>query len=171
MSTATTEHQSKVIPFTRSQAGRRARGTCEPVHFWLRVDGEIMLSPHTSMQPWPGYRLVECTNVRDIEKWSKKMRDQEEIKLRKMKIEEHLRALPEWEMRIARCERRLAEGCISSMDEAMTRHSLSSFQRKKEMLMSLMTGQGSLLEGSLEIERKEQPIGMAAFAGKKMELV
>jgi hypothetical protein len=171
VSVTTIEKQPKVIPFTRSQVGRRARGTCEPVHFWLRLDGEIMLSPHTSMAPWPGYRLIECTNIREIERWSKRMRDQEEIKLRKMKIEEHVRALPEWERRISNCRLRLAKGCISTMDEAMTKHTLASFERKKAMLMSLMTGQGSLLEGCLEIEKTSQPIGMAEFAGKKTELI
>lgn len=167
MSQSTTEVTPKTIPFST----RRARGMTETVAFWLRSDGELMLSPHTSMQPWPGYRLIEATNVREIEKWSKKMRDQEEIKLRKMKIEEHVRALPEWERRIASCRMRLAKGCISSMDEAMTKHSLASFERKKDLLMSLMTGQGSLLEGCLEIEKADRPTGMAEFAQKKTELV
>lgn len=167
MSQSTVEVAPKLIPFTT----RRQRGMCEPVHFWLRSDGELMLSPHTSMKPWPGYRLIEATNVREIEKWSKRMREQEEIKLRKMKIEEHLRALPEWERRIANCRLRLAQGCISTLDEAMTKHSLASFERKKDMLMNLMTGQGSLLEGCLEIEKTSSPIGMAEFQQKKTELV
>lgn len=163
MSQSTIEAPAKLIPFST----RRQRGMCEPVHFWLRSDGEIMLSPHTSMKPWPGYQLIEATNVREIEKWSKKMRDQEEIKLRKMKIEESVRALPEWERRITNCRLRLAKGCISTLDEAMTKHSLASFERKKDLLVSLMTGQGSLLEGCLEIEKAPAATGMAQYQQKK----
>lgn len=85
-----------------------------------------------------------------------------------MKIEEHIRAVPEWDRRIVNCRMRLAKGCISDMDEAMTRSTLASFERKKELLMSLMMGQGSLLEGCLEIEKHSAPIGMAEFQQKKV---
>ncbi len=158
----------KKIASIRSQDGRRARGTCEPVVFWERLDGDIMLAPHTQMPCLPGYTKVICDTPREIEKWSRKVAKLEESKLRKMKIEEHVRALPEFDYRIKRCMARLEAGCVSQMDEAMTRHTLNSFLQKKEMLLKLITGQGSVLDGALEIERKEAPIGMAAFQKKKV---
>ncbi len=127
-----------------------------------------MLAPHTQMPCLPGYTKVICDTPREIEKWSRKVAKLEESKLRKMKIEEHVRALPEWDRRIKRCQDRLEAGCISDFDEAMTNHTLESFLRKKEILLRLITGQGTVLDGALEIEKKEAPIGMAAFQKKKV---
>ncbi len=150
--------------------GRRARGTCEPVVFWLRKDGDLMMAPHTDCTPLPGYQKVECTTVREIEKWSRKLAEIEEFKMRKLKIEELLRAKPEFERRITNCRLRLAKGCISDADEAYTRNTMASFQRKLDVLVKLAAGGIKLTEGALTIERREETTGMALYNRKKVSL-
>lgn len=168
MSATTTEHKPKLIPF-KSHAGRRARGTVETVVFWLRADGDLMLAPHTLVKPFPGYRKVECTTIAEISKWSKRMAEQEEGKLRKLKIEEMLRALPRLEQIAANCRLRRATGYISDRDRVVSEATLVSVERKRELLMKIMTGScASLSEGALEIEKTEAKIGMAASQAKKV---
>lgn len=166
MSATTIERPVKLIPFT-SKAGRRARGQVEPVVFWHRLDGDLMLAPHTAMKPFPGYQRIECSTIPDINKMSRKMATQEENKLRGLKIEEMLRSLPKWEQIISNCKLRLAAGCISRADEALTRHTLASMERKKAKLIEIMLGNTPVAESSLVIENKEAPIGMAQYQQKK----
>lgn len=164
MSQATTERPAKLIPFST----RRARGQVETVVFWLRMDGDLMLAPHTLMKPFPGYQKIECSTIRDIEKMSRKMATQEENKLRGLKVEEMMRSLPRWETIISSCRLRLANGCISNADEALTRHTLASMERKKAKLIEIMAGNTTVAESCLEIEKTTAPIGMAEFAQKKV---
>lgn len=173
MSQAHTERPAKVIDFNRRgkfNAGRRARGQVEPVVFWIREDGHLMLAPHTLMVPFPGYQKVECSSVREIEKWSRRMAQQEENNLRGLKVEEMMRSLPRWEQIITNCKLRLAHGCISNADEAVTKHTLASMERKKAKLIEIMMGNTSVAESSLAIENKEAPIGMAEYQQKKVVL-
>lgn len=167
MSATTTEQLKKPIPF-RTGYGRRARGQCEPVVFWVRADGDMMLAPHTLMPCFPGYQKIECTTPSDIERMSRKMATQEENKLRGLKIEEMVRALPKWEQIISNCKLRLAAGCISNADEALTKSTLASMERKRARLIEIMVGNATMSENSLVIEQKEAPIGMAASAAKKV---
>lgn len=160
----------KVTNIAHHQGGRRARGQVEPVVFWLRQDGDLMLAPHTLMTPFPGYEKVECTTVREIEKMSRRMAEQEEGKLKKLKIEELLRAKPRFEEIATNCRLRLAAGCISDADEAVTRSTLASMERKLDILVKLATGSLTLSEGALVIEKQESKIGPAEFAGKKASL-
>lgn len=169
MSVSTIERPAKLIPF-RSQAGRRARGQVEPVIFWLRGDGDLMLAPHTLMPCFPGYQRIECSTIADIERYSKKMAIQEENKLRGLKIEEMVRALPKWEQIISNCKLRLAAGCISNADEALTRSTLASMERKRAKLIEIMVGGSTMSESSLVIEQKEAPVGMAEFSQKKVSV-
>lgn len=166
MSTMIVENKPKLIPFT--VAGRRAKGQCEPVVFWVRTDGEIMVAPHTDMKPLPLYARVECNTVSSIDAMSKKMAAQEEYKMRGLQVEERLRALPKWQEIAAKSRRRLEEGCISAADEAMTRNNLASVERKMTLLEKLLIGELNLTEGALEIERTEAKVGMAQFGGKKV---
>jgi hypothetical protein len=152
----------------RSQAGRRARGQCEPVVWWLRADGEIMPAPHSQMQPFPGYERIETNTLSSISRMSKLMAAQEEKKMRELKVSEQLRALPKWEQIIANCKLRLANGCISKADEAITKSTLASVERKMSLLVSLMSGQGVVGVGCLEIEKREAPTGAAEFQQKKV---
>lgn len=164
MSQTATEVAPKIIPFST----RRSRGQVEATVFWVRMDGDIMLAPHTAMKPFLGYQKVECSTIADIERMSKKMAEQEEAKLKGLKIQEMIRALPKWEQIISNCKLRLAQGCISSADEAVTRHTLASMEQKRVKLIEIMTGNVTLSESCLEIERTEKPTGMAEFANKKV---
>lgn len=167
MSATIIERLAKPIPF-RSHAGRRSRGQVEPVVFWLRADGDLMLAPHTLMKTFPGYQRIECTTLSDITRMSRKMATQEENKLRGLKVEEMMRSLPKWEQIISNCKLRLAAGCISKADEALTKHTLASMERKKARLIEIMLGTTSVAESSLVIENKEAPIGMAQYQQKKV---
>jgi len=149
---------------------RRAKGQCEPTVFWVRKDGDIMLAPHTDMTPFPGYERVECTTPSSIERMSRKMAAQEEGKLRKLKIEELVRAKPKMDQIISNCKLRLAAGCISKADEALTRNTLASMERKLNTLVKLMVGSLQLTEGALMIERKATPTGAAFYNQKKATL-
>jgi hypothetical protein len=169
LSASTTETKAAPIPFRKSQAGRRARGQVEPVVFWLRSDGDLMLAPHTLVTPFPGYSKIECTTTSEISKWSKRMAEQEEGKLRKLRIEEMIRALPRLEAIAANCRLRRANGYISDRDRAVSEATLASVERKRELLVKIMTGDCSpLSEGALEIEKKEAPTGMAEFQQKRV---
>jgi hypothetical protein len=164
MSVAHIERPAKLIPFST----RRSRGQVETVVFWERMDGDLMLAPHTAMKPFLGYRKVECSTIADIDRMSRRMATQEENKLRGLKVEEMLRSLPRWEQIISNCKLRLAAGCISRNDEALTRSTLANMERKKAKLIEIMMGTTSVAESSLVIETKEAPIGMAQYAAKKV---
>jgi hypothetical protein len=136
----------------------------------VRVDGEIMLAPHTDLKPFPYYERVETKTVREIEKMSKKMATQEEAKIRGMKIEEHLRSVERWNDIERRCLARLEKGCVSQVDEAMTRNTLASVLRKRDLFEKLIHSSESMVDGALWIERNESPIGAAEFQQKKVTL-
>jgi len=150
--------------------GRRAKGQCEPVVFWARSDGDLMLAPHTDMPCLPGYQRIECTTPSAIEKMSRKMAAIEENKMRGLKVEEQLRALPKWEQIVTNCKLRLAKGCVSKMDEAMTQSTLERVEKKIALFRTLLVGDLMLTEGALEIERTSTKVGMAQFGGKKVTL-
>lgn len=166
MSVTTTENQPKLIPFST----RRARGQCEPVVYWVRRDGEIMTAPHTDMKPLPLYERVECTTPAHIERMARLLEIQEEGKMRKMKVEEQLRALPTWQEIERRSLARLAEGCISLADEAMTQRNLASVRDKMKRFERILIGEITFTEGALEIERTSAATGMAQYQQKKVTL-
>ena len=142
----------------------------EVVVYWVNVAGELMLAPDTNMPPFRGWRRVECHTVAEIEAFSRRMAQQEFSKFRSLKVEEHLRHRERRERIRNNCLLRLAQGCISAADEAATRRTLASINAKDELLYKLLASEPDLTRGSLVIEQREQPIGRAAYSGKKRGL-
>lgn len=146
------------------------KANVEPVVYWVDSSGAMMMAPDTRMKPFIGWRRVECTTVGEIEQFSRRFAAQEFDKFRSMKIEEHLRSQSKRELLRANCKLRLAQGCISPVDEAANRRILASLDRQDANLYKLLANEPDLVRGCLEIERKEQPIGAAAWQGKKRGL-
>lgn len=130
-----------------------------------------MMAPDTRMRPFRGWQRVECKTASEIEQFSRRMATQEYGKMRSMRIEEHMRSQATRDKLKANCRLRLASGCISAMDEAMTRRTLQNLERKDEMFYSMLASEPDLSRCSLVIERKENPIGLAEFSGKKRGLL
>jgi hypothetical protein len=141
--------------------------TKERPTYWLNPrTNQVMMAPHTQMPPFKGWLRHECRTAGEIQALSRRLSKQEEDKYRKLKVEEHLREKKHLDRIKANCKLRLAKGCISPHDEEVTRHTLKSVERKEETLYRILTE--NLMTGHLEIEKKEQPLGMAAYAGKKI---
>lgn len=129
----------------------------ESVVYWSNMAGELMLAPDTLMKPFRGWMRHEAKTAAEIEAFSRRFARQEFDKFRSMKIEEHLRSKAKREALRANCELRLAKGCISKIDEQITRQTLKSLEIKDQMLYKLLTDEPDLSRGSLMIERYEQP--------------
>lgn len=132
--------------------------------------GELMIAPHTKMHPFPGWMRHEVKTVREIEALSRQLERQEVQKLRSMKVDEHLRSQRKRDDMRASARIRIAQH-FSEADVEMNRQILKSLERKDDALIRVLTDDSSLLTGSLEIEKHEQPIGLAQYMQKSTELV
>jgi|SRR6185369_210967 len=142
----------------------------ESVVYWCNMAGEIMLAPATNMPPFQGWMRFEAKTVSEIEQISRRLARQEFERYRSQRVEEHLRSLARRERLRDNCKLRLAKGCISPADEAATRRTLESLDAKDKLLYQLIATEPDLSRASLVIERKEAPIGAAAWQGKRRGL-
>jgi len=138
--------------------------------YWQHPSGEVMLAPDTRMKPFKGWQRVECKTTGEVERFSRRMAIQEFQKFRSMRVEEHLRSRDKREQLKANCRLRLAQGCISTEDERLTRQTLASLERKDEAFYKMLVDEPDLTRASLVIERKEEAIGLAQFSGKRKGL-
>lgn len=125
----------------------------EMVVYWVRPSGEMMMAPDTRMAPFLGWRRVECKTVSEIENFSRRFAAQEFTKFRNMKIEEHVRAQKRLNDIENNCKLRLAKGCISANDEALTRRTLQGIDRKRTTLYNLIANEPDLTRSCLNIEK------------------
>jgi hypothetical protein len=129
----------------------------EKTVFWRHASGELMLAIDPKIRPkFPWYR-IECLTAQETERYSREMARQEFNKFKHMKVEEHLRSRAKRQERIANCKLRLASGCISALDEQITRNTLKSFELKEELFYKFLTEEPDLTRASLMIERYEAP--------------
>lgn len=148
-----------------TKAGRRAHGQVEPVVYWVRADGEIMLAPHTGMKPFRGWVRFEASTVKEIEIISRRMREQEELKIRGMNIQSHLRHMQKWDEQEARIRLHRASGYRSQNDQIACERVLKNINRRRDTLNRLLfSAPGEFLTGSFEIEKHEEKVGMAQYA-------
>lgn len=163
----------KSSPHKAYANGRRAKGQCEPVVYWIDATGEVMLAPHPEYPPFKGWVRHEAATVADIRRLSRTLREQEEARMRGMTIREHLRAQKKFDEQEARIKLHKAQGYASANDRWICERILANIERRRAILMQLLTDSSTeFLTGCLGIEKKEAPTGMAAFsATKKLELV
>ena len=142
----------------------------QAVVYWVNVTGELMLAPDSLMKPFQGWQKQEAKTSGEIEAFSRRFAAQEFNKFRGMKIEEHLRSKAKREELRANCMLRLARGCISSVDEQITRQTLKSLEIKDQMLYKLLTDEPDLSRGCLMIEKYEEPKVKSLTASKRRGL-
>jgi hypothetical protein len=143
----------------------------QAVVYWAHPSGELLVAPDTRMRPFRGWRRIECKTVSEIEQFSRRMALQEANKMRQMTVEEHMRSQAYRDRLKANCRLRLASGCISADDEAMTRKTLQNLERKDEAFYSMLASEPDLTRSSLVIERQEEPIGPAQYQRKRRGLL
>lgn len=131
---------------------------------------ELMLAPDTRMKPFRGWMRVECKTISEIEQFSRRMAAQEYKKMRSQNVESHMRSQKYREQLKANCKLRLASGCISPEDEAMTRRTLQNLERKDEAFYKMIVSEPDLSRSSLVIERQEDVIGNAKYSQKRRGL-
>jgi hypothetical protein len=136
----------------------------EAVVYWRNRKGELMIAPDIRMPPFLGWTRIECRTVAEIEEFSRRFAAQEYRKFRNMKVEEHMRSQKKRDQLKANCRLRLAQGCISPADEAMTRKTLESLERKERIFYRMLADEPDLTRSSLVIERQEQPTGAAQYS-------
>jgi hypothetical protein len=138
--------------------------------YWVHPSGELMLAPDTRMRPFRGWRRVECKTVAETEQFSRRMAAQEYKKQRSLTVEQHMRSQAYRDRIKANCKLRLASGCISAYDEAMTRRTLENIERGEEAFYKMLVAEPDLSRASLVIERQEDVIGNAKYARKRRGL-
>lgn len=138
--------------------------------YWQHPSGELMAAPDSRMAPFRGWMRIECKTVAETEQFSRRMAAQEYNKFRNMKVDEHMRSQAFRDRMKANCKLRLASGCISPEDEAMTRRTLQNLERKDETFYRMLTNEPDLSRASLVIERQEDVIGNAQYSRKRRGL-
>lgn len=150
-----------------------ARGTIsdqQATVFWVSSTGEIMVAPDSRMKPFKHWRAIVCKTTSETEQMSRRMAQQQFNRMKQTQAEEHMRLRPKMEKIKANCRLRLAKGCISTTDEALTRRTLANMERREEMFYKLLFTEPDLTKAHLVIEEKESAIGMAEFSGKRRGL-
>ena len=137
--------------------------------YWQHPSGELMVAPDCRMEPFRGWMRIECKTVAETEQFSRRMAAQEYQKFKVMKVEEHMRSQAFRDRMKANCKLRLAAGCISPEDEAMTRRTLQNLERKDETFYRMLP-EPDLSRASLVIERQEDVIGNAQYSRKRRGL-
>lgn len=135
--------------------------------YWQHPNGELMVAPDSRMKPFRGWMRIECKTIGEIEQFSRRMAAQEYNKFKGMKVEEHMRFQAFRDRMKANCKLRLAAGCISAEDEAMTRRTLQNLERKDEAFYRMLTNEPDLSRASLVIERHEEST-IKTFGSKKL---
>ena len=139
----------------------------EATVYWEHgLSKELMVAPDSRMKPFRGWMRIECRTVAETEQFSRRMAAQEYNKFRGMKVEEHMRSQEFRDRMKANCKLRLASGCISAEDDAMTRRTLQNLERKDEMFYRMLTNEPDLSRASLVIERHEEST-IKTFGSKK----
>jgi hypothetical protein len=147
--------------------GKITNGT---VYWQHGLTGELMVAPDTRMQPFPGYRRVQCETVAEVEQFSRRMAMQEYNKFRGMKVEEHMRSREKRERLKANCKLRLSKGCVSAEDERLTRQTLQSLEDKDRTFYRLIANEPDLTRASLVIERQEESTSAVSCLNKRRGL-
>lgn len=142
----------------------------EMVVYWANSRGDLMMAPDTRMVPFLGWRRVECKTVSEIEQFSRRFARQEFEKFKSMKIEEHVKAQKRLNEIETNCKLRLAKGCISATDEAITRRTLQGIDRKRSRLYEMIANEPDLSRSCLTIEKFEAGKIAQMSEGKKRGL-
>jgi hypothetical protein len=141
----------------------------ESVVYWANLAGELMIVD-TKMKPFIGWMRFEAKTAAEVESFSRRFAKQEFDKFRSLKVEEHLRSKAKREKLRANCLLRLAKGCVSPIDEQITRQTLKSLEIKDNLLYKLLTDEPDLSRGCLMIEKYDAEKVDSISSGKRRGL-
>lgn len=129
-----------------------------------------MVAPDSRMRPFPGWSVIECKTVAEVEQYSRQLAMQEYRKMRDLTVDAHLRGQKRRDQIKANCKLRLASGCISAEDERLTKQTLQSLEMKDTLLYKMIADEPDLTRCSLVIEQREESTSPLAGIEKRRGL-